>query len=595
MIRLTRHICLLLVLFACAGLHAQNDIARGDSLKKAGNYSAALKCYLRALKEDSVKNDRKALCNDYGKIAGVYINMGQYDKSTAASFNALRIAEELNDKKAIAVTNYGIGMNYATLARWDNALGFLNKAISLFTELKDTNGLANSYMVVSSLYSVKKDYEKALSYLKQSEQLFIAVNDKNSLADTYVNVSFMELERGNMDLVIEYARKALRLFKEAGDRPGMATAYINLQVARYYMHKGPKAPGYKQRVQECIALLDSAGLAVKDIESPEYFLHIYQNKAEIYGQSGQYDSAYAYQQKYGVLQDSLYNADKNEQIEELKIRYEAEKKEQNIALLEKENALLVSNSERKTFLGITILAGAGFIITVLLLIVVRNRSRKKQEQIELEKSILEFEQQALRAQMNPHFIFNAINSIQKYILKKNQQEAYDYLAKFARLIRIVLHNSREKALPLHQELEMIKLYVELEQLRFNNKFEFNLQVDESVNEAEVTVPAMLIQPYIENAIWHGLMNLEEERKGILTVDVSQSDGMLRICITDNGIGRARAKQYRQEDKHRSVGMALTEQRLLMINKMQEYGTARVVITDPEEGTKVEIFLPLHGN
>jgi len=262
--------------------------------------------------------------------------------------------------------------------------------------------------------------------------------------------------------------------------------------------------------------------------------------------------------------------------------------------------LLAANSQRKTFLIITAFTSVAFVTALLLLIVVRNKSRKKQAKTEFEKSVLEFEQQALRAQMNPHFIFNAINSIQNFILNKNEQEAYDYLAKFAKLIRIVLNNSQEKQLMLEQELEMIKLYVELEQVRFNNSFEFNLTVHEDVNTMEVAVPALLIQPYIENAIWHGLMNLENLRRGILNVGITQDKDILRICIVDNGIGREKAKQYKREDRHRSVGMALTEQRLLMINKMQEYENAKVEITDlyindkTPAGTRVEIFIPIHG-
>ncbi|MBL7899426.1 MAG: histidine kinase, partial [Crocinitomicaceae bacterium] len=221
------------------------------------------------------------------------------------------------------------------------------------------------------------------------------------------------------------------------------------------------------------------------------------------------------------------------------------------------------------------------------------------KQLEFEKAKLEMEQKALRAQMNPHFIFNAINSIQSYILKKSEQEAYDYLAKFSRLIRIVLNNSQEKSLMLHQELEMIKLYVEMEQLRFNNKFEFNLTINDDVHPYEMFVPAMLIQPYIENAIWHGLMNLENERHGMLNLNLSMNDTLLKIIIEDNGIGREKSKLYKKEDRHKPVGMQLTEERLLMINKMEEFENAKVIITDIRDdkgqasGTRVEIFIPVN--
>ena len=132
--------------------------------------------------------------------------------------------------------------------------------------------------------------------------------------------------------------------------------------------------------------------------------------------------------------------------------------------------------------------------------------------------------------MNPHFIFNAINSVQSYILKKKEKEAYSYLAKFSKLIRTVLNNSQEKTLSLRSELETIELYVELEKMRFTNSFDFELDVSENVDIENIQVPTMLIQPYVENAIWHGLMNLEDERKGLLKIDISINDAFLKVAF-----------------------------------------------------------------
>jgi LytS/YehU family sensor histidine kinase len=162
---------------------------------------------------------------------------------------------------------------------------------------------------------------------------------------------------------------------------------------------------------------------------------------------------------------------------------------------------------------------------------------------------------------------------------------------------MVLNNSEEKVLPLQQELEMLKLYIELEQLRFNNNFEFELSVADDINLYEIQIPAMLIQPYIENAIWHGLMNLNKERKGILRLTISMNEDVLKIVIEDNGIGRQRSKEYKNESVHRPVAMKLTEQRLMIINQMKNYENAKVIINDVFErteasGTKVEIFIPV---
>lgn len=224
--------------------------------------------------------------------------------------------------------------------------------------------------------------------------------------------------------------------------------------------------------------------------------------------------------------------------------------------------------------------------------------KKEEEKTRINKLIAEYQMTALQAQMNPHFVFNAINSIQGYILNSDVQQAYDYLAKFSRLIRMVLNNSQEKTIVLQQEIEMIELYVELEKLRFNHRFDFELSIDPEVNLYDFQVPTMLIQPYIENAIWHGLMNLPEEKKGVLKVSFSYHHDALLISIEDNGIGREAAKEYSQLKNHKSVGMKLTEQRLTVINRIQRFEKAKVLVTDlytggTAAGTKVEIIIPLN--
>lgn len=579
-----------LLIFGNKSLWSQLD--RADSLKKIGNYKEALDIYKQRLESDISDKNIKEQGMDYNNIANVYCYMGEYQKSIEYYFKALTILEK--DKGAAAVINYNIGSNYQTMRQDSLAFEYINRAINLlFAGNKFDPKLGDCYNVMSGIYQDRNDYRNALHYLKQAEAIFKKNDKKDLLGNVYLNMAYLELERGKYQEVNILGRKALALFKEMNDARGISTSYINLNAANYYLYEDPQHPDFKKEMRKCIALLDSALLALRGIHSPEQISTVFLAKSELYAHIHNGDSAYFYLQKYNTIKDSLFGINTQKQIKELSIQYEVGKKDQ-------ENEMLTIKSERRALLAIIAFSGCACLLMVFLLFIIRSRHRKKQKQVEFEKGILEFKQQALRAQMNPHFIFNAINSIQKYILKNNQQEAYDYLAKFAKLIRIVLNNSQEKTLMLQQEIEMIKLYVELEQLRFNNKFDFNLNMDEQVNEMEIVVPAMLIQPYIENAIWHGLMNLDKERKGVLTVDITQNEEVLRICIKDNGIGREQAKQYRKEDAHRSVAMTIIEQRLLMINKMQEYENAKVVITDLRDekgtvsGTKVEIYLPIHG-
>ncbi|MFT3793110.1 sensor histidine kinase [Flavobacterium sp.] len=223
---------------------------------------------------------------------------------------------------------------------------------------------------------------------------------------------------------------------------------------------------------------------------------------------------------------------------------------------------------------------------------------REAEKTRINKLIADSQLTALQAQMNPHFIFNAINSIQNYILKKQETEAYTYLAKFSKLIRLVLHNSQQQMLPLHEELETIKLYIELEQLRFSDSFDFECVISDEVDEFETMVPAMIIQPYLENAIWHGLMNLDGQRRGKISLRFAKENELLRIEITDNGIGRQLSEQYRKENTHQPVAMKITEQRIMIVNQQYENQQINVAVTDLFDsqglpsGTQVVLWLPL---
>jgi hypothetical protein len=227
------------------------------------------------------------------------------------------------------------------------------------------------------------------------------------------------------------------------------------------------------------------------------------------------------------------------------------------------------------------------------------------EKTELNKQVSEMELKALRSQMNPHFIFNAINSIQHFILQNEQEEAHKYLSKFSKLIRNVLDNSRKPLITVEHESETLNLYMELEALRFEegNKFTYRIELDDKIDAHEVAIPSMLIQPYIENAIWHGLAHLNKSiflRQGFILVRIEEVNHELIKCIVqDNGIGRAQAADYKSHNKvsHKSVGMEVTKERLDLINKTKKINLSINIIDLKDEnsqpqGTRVEIFIPV---
>jgi ligand-binding sensor domain-containing protein/two-component sensor histidine kinase len=232
-----------------------------------------------------------------------------------------------------------------------------------------------------------------------------------------------------------------------------------------------------------------------------------------------------------------------------------------------------------------------------------NRSRvlqaRKEEQLQaqFQQQIAESELKALRAQMNPHFIFNSLNSIQKYILKNEHFEASQYLTKFSRLIRLILDHSNQNNILLSSELDLLRLYVEMESLRFDDKFNYHFQVDPSLNLETCEIPSMLIQPYVENAIWHGLLHKAE--KGTLTLHfLKKEENWLEVTIEDDGIGRAKAAELRSKQvlQKKSYGTQITENRIAVINRIQNSNATCTIIdlmdaTGKSAGTRVELLIP----
>ncbi len=215
---------------------------------------------------------------------------------------------------------------------------------------------------------------------------------------------------------------------------------------------------------------------------------------------------------------------------------------------------------------------------------------------ELQQQAIELEMQALRAQMNPHFIFNSLNSINRFILQNNRTEASEYLTKFSKLVRMILQNSQAPLITLESELESLGLYLEMEALRFNYHFAYKVSVPKDMDIEVLKVPPLIIQPYVENAIWHGLMHKEE--KGQLDIEVSQEKNELYLKVTDNGIGRKKASELSSKSatKHKSMGLRITAHRIAMMQKsgLEESPVIINDLVNPDgtaAGTEVTIKLP----
>jgi len=233
----------------------------------------------------------------------------------------------------------------------------------------------------------------------------------------------------------------------------------------------------------------------------------------------------------------------------------------------------------KAFLVITGLGGI-YLVYHIRLNQIKYEAKLKTE---FTQKLADMEMKVLKAQMNPHFIFNSLNSINWYIIKSETEKASLYLTKFSKLIRLILDNSNQKTISLQQELAALKLYLEMEALRFNEKFTYSISIDKDLNPISIGVPPMVIQPFVENAIWQGLLHKESEGK--IEIKVDRMNGGLKYIITDNGVGRKQASEMSSKaaDEDKASGMKVNSDRLTMLNRESNITSVETIDLENQQG------------
>jgi len=322
--------------------------------------------------------------------------------------------------------------------------------------------------------------------------------------------------------------------------------------------------------------------------------------SQVYNNTGNYKQAYFYHVKYHNLYDSINNENSRNRLSELQTRFETEKKEKEILRLtaektEQKLAIIEqkSNLTRQRMIIFTILLVLFLSAGLAYFLFIRYRLKQKNKHIELENQNLQIESRLLRSQINPHFIFNALNSIQHFVLNNEKTQASTYLIKFANLMRNVLSMSRKEMVSLEDDLETLKINLELEKLRLKDKFDFVFSIDQSIELDAIYIPPMLMQPHIENAIKHGVE--KKEGAGTIRIEISLPDHHLKCVIQDDGIGREKSA-VNQKKGHVSVAGKLTRERFEILKKKRGTHISQVIIDQKDShgnsiGTRVELIIP----
>lgn len=548
------------------------------------NNSKALEYFSKALIIFKKINDKKGEADVISNIGIIYSEIGEYAKALENYINALKIREDIKDLKGVSGSMMSIANIYYLQSKFDKALDFYLKIL----EIKDLE--KNKYFYAEVLYNTGltyiqlKDYTKALSYFKSSLEIDKEIDDKQGIALVYTNIGSVYSKMGNYKSALEFSLNGFNILNSLNDKKGMAESFGEIGVICDSLKLNEKA----------IDCFNKQLLLSKEIGNKLNSKQAYLSISNHFQLLHDYKNAYDNYKLFKGVEDSITNESSAKTIAELEAQYETQNKEREIKLLKAEQDLQsAENTKQKQLIyGSFILA----IVISLAIFLLYNRQQLKKKNL-LEKKNFELERNALSAQMNPHFIFNSLGSISGFISENDKDKAIEYLGVFSRLIRHNLEQSREQLVSVVQEAKMLNSYLFLQQLRYNNKFNYKIDIDESM-DASIAIPPMFIQPFVENAILHGV--IPKNDIGNILVKFFLSNSQELVCeIQDDGIGKTESLSRKTEhsNTHKSLAMTITEERMQNINsvnkeKIQLFMNEIVDEKEEVKGTLVKLIFPL---
>jgi tetratricopeptide (TPR) repeat protein len=518
-------------------------------------------------------------------ISVVYRRTEAIKSALDYSQNALELAETVTEpsiglKRSINVSLNSIGNIYQMLEQYDLAIEKFEKSMILEKELDNKIGLAINHQNLGACYEAQGKLEPALQNFRKS-LVYNEIIDSNrgkiicnySIAHVYVHL-------GKINEAINLLQNNLIKAKALGDQEIITTIYINLGWALIWLGDYDSA---EINLESGLDIAETYGLNAEIAEANKFL-------SELWIKRNDYEKGMNYYKESKKYEERITNSLNLRYVNDMILRYESEKRANELDKLAEENeSVRLRLRKNKTML---IIIGIFLILLVGILYVLY-----RQGQLHAEKKLLTLEQSMLRSQMNPHFLFNSLNSIKLYIINNEKKNAVHYLNKFSKLVRKILEASSQREISLADELETVSLYMNIENIRFSNEINFNIHVKDDIDTHHVKIPSLILQPFLENALWHGLSSKDgaknidlEIKKGI--------NGFIEIVITDNGVGRDAAEKIKDSKilKRKSVGIDITKERLANFSRDYEnYFHVDIIDKFDEEtnpiGTQIVIYIP----
>ena len=513
----------------------------------------------------------------------IQAHFGELELAVEKELLALQIAEKFNLIYLESMFNRMICNYSLEVLNIKESYVYLKKAKLLATKLNDERSIALCEISESGILISDFKYNDAIILLEKAIKKLEKFNDVEQIGRgyEYLGQAFGKLNKDS-DALTAY-NKSLRLFESTGNQDEKADLY--LLIGQVYL----KGKSFEKAIDNI-----KKSIAIRDAQKEKNKIYIaFKVLSDLYFETGNKDLSYEYLKKYVDFLELNSTSKNSQKIASLTQKNSSEERERLLELqgetLEKElkeKKILQLQSDRR-FYGII------FIIIILLLGGIIVTITLRQNKIKQEQRDAEMTQSLLRSQMNPHFIFNAMSVIQSYIYSNTPDIASKFLVNFSRLIRLILENSHKEFIPLEVEEEILSKYLNTQKLRFENRFNFKIKIEEELRLKRVMIPPMITQPFIENAIEHGQLNTISN--GLITIYMTQKNGLLDITISDNGVGRTKANKIKKNKNHKSMAITITRERIEILNrKFKGKGSLSIKDFNLEEktGTEVNISLPI---
>jgi tetratricopeptide (TPR) repeat protein len=531
-------------------------------------------------------------------LASTYNEMGMMYREKSDVILALQFFQkslEQEEKTPVAFSRGILYNNFAIvyydIGDIDKALDYSLKSLALLEKGARNSEISQALTNIAYLYGLKNNLNKSLECNLRALTLSKAVDDQKGIAESYNSIGLIQMKQHHYDSALACYFRSLAIREEIQDKRGITTTLNNLGTCFNLLKQYKKALVYSTRA-----------LAMgRELKNVERLRQISNTLTDIHEALGNYQEAFKMHKLYIQMRDSTNNENTRKAALKAQVEYEYQKRE--IILKEEQNKLNALYEQKKQYYLIFSVICFLLLVTVFYLVYNRYKQKREKEKHNLLLRLKDSEIKALQSQMNPHFVFNTLNSVLEFIRRSEKDEAIKYLTKFSKLMRTLLESSSQKLISLSQELEFLKLYVDLENLRFGNSFHFELHVDPELDLHNTEMPTLIIQPFVENAILHGLQNkkilCEEKREPFeakLRIDVVKQGNFVKWTIQDNGIGRKQAAEIKKNKafSHHSIGVRVTQERLdLLGHEQYKIDFTDLTAADGSAiGTRVEIIVPL---